>query len=497
MSANRAWFSHRVIDGEYWVLNYPPNIPFMWQYDLDANAQLGSTAFFPDYYKLQPLLTDRPVMHGVAWFFGRGVSLIINPVLNAKQLQPIVEKGIALVKESDLKHFYSDGKIDSSMAIDFLSRYMSAVAGLILFKVIIYCIAGIMMFQLVRYFFHGGIALFSVVYLFINGYMLNAIGTYHTYEFQVLTPIIIVYLFNHLCIQYSLQKNIFFSLIVGILVMTKPNYAAYAAVILYSLFFLKNRRLVLVAVPLSIVIHSLPWLAWHFYLEVTGSGLFGILSDTNLVGKAPPLHPYSIIVNEFLMSDSDRLTSGLEAGLPASGVPTLLQSEAYNFTAIGIVDFLQTISTAIGSALRSYGTFVGFFSAIGIYMLWKNQYRRTIVWLIALLFLTSLIQALVAFPGFWHDRFMYDLYFAVYAIGSFSIFQILSSIQSSRTRAFILSTILLVSFTSTVLNKVTLPWVHPFDQKGLYSLRIPNKPMHCADAISSPALSCPWHLSSS
>jgi len=469
ISANKAWFYHRidVSSGQYWVLDYPPNVPFMWQYDKDANAQLGSTAFFPDYYKIQPHLIDRPTMQAASWLIGRGVSIVVSPILHAQSMQSIVDKGIDMIRDSDLSSLYGNQEITRGEALHFLSRYISGAGGLIIFKIVLYCVGGLMMFHLVRYYSDKDVALFSVLFLFTNGYMVNAIGTYHNYEFQVITPIVVLYLFHQLCIRYSISKNILFSIIIGLLFMAKANYAAYVGVLLFSLFFIRERRLLLTAIPLSIIFHSLPWLAWHIYLEATGSGILGFTSGQPLVGRAPLLHPYSIITSALLVGEVNQQN----AALPGDWF-SLLRGEAFASPATATIALLKILITKVSATLKVYGSFVGFLAVIGLFILQSQKNGRLIGLMLGCLFLGSLIQVLASYPAadMWHNRFVYDPFFVIYGLASYSIFHFLSLQTPQRKKFVILTAVLFISLSTTILNKAKIPWVHPFDQKGFYSL---------------------------
>ena len=493
ISANRAWYYHRVSDGEYWVLDYPPSIPFMWQYDKDANSQLGSTAFFPDYYKVQPHVIDRPTMQAAGWFISLGISRAIQPILGTDIMQPAVRKGVEMIRNSDLAILYGTADITHEKALYFLSRYISAAGGLIIFKIMLYWIAGIMMFRLVRHYSDQNVALFSVLLLFSNSYMINAIGTYHSYEFQVITPIIVVYFFHQLCIRYSISRNILFSTIVGLLFMAKANYAAYIAVLLCALIFVRDRRLLLTGIPISILSHSLPWIIWHIYLETTGLGILGFTAGQPLVGNAPLLHPFSIIAATLLTGEVIQQNSAL----PGDWI-SLLKTDAYSSVGSSAIALLQLLTVKFSRTLHAYGSIVGFLAAIGIFIMWRHKNRRVVLSLLGLLFLGCLLQVLFSYPAdiYWHDRFVFDPFFIVYGLASVSLFNLLSDQHSTRKRIAILSTVLFIHLSVAVLYKVKLPWVHPFDQHGLYSATEPNSLFRVEERApptifnSQPALSC-------
>ena len=57
---------------------------------------------------------------------------------------------------------------------------------------------------------------------------------FHTQELQFITPTIIIYFYLNLANKYSHFKNIFFSVIVGILMLGKANYAIYLGFLSFS-----------------------------------------------------------------------------------------------------------------------------------------------------------------------------------------------------------------------------------------------------------------------
>ncbi len=134
----KPWYTHRLIDGQHWVLDYPPSLPFMWQYDKDANAQLGSTAFFPDYYKLQPLLTDRPLMHGLGWATGQMIYPLVRWATSLRISANITQKGLALIERSDLTILYPELSSSPDLQLNLLNRYISGAAGLVIFKLLFF-----------------------------------------------------------------------------------------------------------------------------------------------------------------------------------------------------------------------------------------------------------------------------------------------------------------------------------------------------------------------
>ena len=471
LSASRAWVHHRVADGEYWVLNYPPNLPFMWQYDTDANMQLSSAAMFPNYYQLQPMFTDRPGMQASAFLIGSVVGKVLGPLYETEHAKELLRHGAELVQVSDIPILLDTEELSLADAKQIIIKFFNAAAGIILFKILAYCIALIMMYQLVRRYTSQECGLYSVCFLLFSGTLFTALGIYHTYEFQILTPILILYLYSNLTASYSNSKNIFFSLIVGCLMLVKPNYAAYIAILFYTAVFLNAEiKTRFVGVVTSIVAHSVPWLAWHWYLEINGMGILGVFGGESLSGKAPPLHPYTIVINEFFMTDAERLASELDSGLPGGGGPSLLQTESFSDPKLSLIGSFQLIVENFGRSIRVYAFPLGFLAILGCYLGWRDLKLRAAIILTAVMLAASWLQGFIAFPFDFHSRTMRDPAFLIFSFGVFGLLHLTKGFGTRSHRFFMVSLVTL-TLTVTVLNHVRLPWVHPMDQKGLYSIQ--------------------------
>ena len=83
LGANRAWISHRAVDGGYFVYKVQNTIdyPFMWQYNLDALEEFEAAQFFPSRYKFKASLISRPLLQMSVNLFARSVQFLINPIL--------------------------------------------------------------------------------------------------------------------------------------------------------------------------------------------------------------------------------------------------------------------------------------------------------------------------------------------------------------------------------------------------------------------------------
>ena len=77
--------------------------------------------------------------------------------------------------------------------------------------------------------------------IFFSIISIGNIAAFHTIELQFITPIIITFLFINITKKYSTTKNFLFSIIVGILMLGKPNYAIYLSILVFSIM---NKKII-------------------------------------------------------------------------------------------------------------------------------------------------------------------------------------------------------------------------------------------------------------
>lgn len=230
ISSNIAWLNprpnFREKKGEY--LKLSEKIPWMWQYNLDSHTELFSATFFPSYFREVPTRINRPGYPFIVHCLSYLVAITSRPFLSLS----FIERG---------------------------------VTSYILLKWIVYLLSAILMYELVKEQSNRNCAISTVGLTFFKSFSLVVMGTYHTYELQFLTPVIILFLFGNLSRSYSLKKNVLFSLVVGFLMLAKQNYAVYMAVLGYALLHLKVRE-----VLISVVVHLLPLFLWLVVLSLVG-----------------------------------------------------------------------------------------------------------------------------------------------------------------------------------------------------------------------------------
>lgn len=206
-------------------------IPFLWQYNQDAHIELASAAYFPSYFRTNPMRVNRPSYPLLVCILGKTAGFVVSPFV------PFIN----------------------------LDTEEEAMVGYVVLKLIIYSLGGILMFHLLLPYCQKFCAFYAVALLFFHHFSLEYMAIFHTTELQFISPIFVLFLFYSLANNYSVRKNMLFSFLVGGLMLAKQNYATYLAILLYSLW---HRRFK--AVGISVMTHALPLLAWLGFLYFYG-----------------------------------------------------------------------------------------------------------------------------------------------------------------------------------------------------------------------------------
>ena len=443
VGSNQAWWKNRVVDGKYWVYSVQNTIsyPFMWQYDLDAQEQFEAAQFFPNRYKNKPILISRPSLQMTVNGVARALRVVLNPILLSEAVRAwLIDHSLVSRDAPSLE------KILFTFYI---------LIGFILTKVMLFFFGGVMMYELVREYSSSRIGLLAVA-LFFSSYAMRGLTVFHTYEFSILTPIIVVFLYNNLSKSYSLEKNIFYSIIIGVLMLAKANYAAYLSILVFSISVGGFNRYVLIGVVASVLAHLAPWIGWTLYLEYNDMGIIGLFGEP--LRGALALHPMDILGREFLGYDlvSETKVSG---GAVQPGVDVVRLVKAGGG---GMVYLIQLILRHFSASIVSMSS-LWLLLAIYGFAKWDSNSKEKISLFIAIFLFVVWIQALVAYPLGPKGRTLSDSAFMVYAFASFAIFEITMSLGKNKVRAIVLL-ILTTKALSIVLSQVDLPLVHPSKQ---------------------------------
>ena len=109
------------------------------------------------------------------------------------------------------------------------------------------------------------LSFFGVILIFFHPFSIESFSTFHTFELQFISPIFFCYFFLELKKNYSLSKNIFFSIIIGALLLARQNYAVYLAFLSIA-FYQKEFQKVLI----SFLSHLIPLSIYYIYLQHIG-----------------------------------------------------------------------------------------------------------------------------------------------------------------------------------------------------------------------------------
>ncbi|MFP4331380.1 MAG: glycosyltransferase family 39 protein [Spirochaetaceae bacterium] len=225
ISSNIAWFNPWP-DKE--VYKGVDSIPFMWQYNRAAGVEILSAAYFPDTFETYTDRINRPTYPLLINLTGRLIGFVASPVV---ELEPLERAG----------------------------------AGYIVIKLLVFFLGGMAMFRLVRRYAESEVALLATLLMLLHAHSIEFVATFHTTELQVITPIFTLYLFADLAERYSHRRNIAYSIIFGILMLAKQNYAVYLAIFLFALYKKWWKQM-----GVSIVAHLIPLGLYLLYLREVG-----------------------------------------------------------------------------------------------------------------------------------------------------------------------------------------------------------------------------------
>jgi len=455
LGANRAWVQHRIIDGEYWVYRVQNTVqyPFMWQYDLDAKMEFEAAQNFPNHYRGDPYLISRPFLQMSVNFIGRGLRVLLNPILLSDTLrQWLVDRSLIS---------------SSAPSYDNILFTLYILVGFIVFKILLFFLSGVMAYEIMlNYFRSSNNALLGVVLLFLTGYSIRGISVFHTYEFEILTPVVITFLFIDICKSYSLRKNILYSLIVGLLMLAKANYATYLTVLVFCVVVGGLQWQIVFGIIVSVLVHLLPWAWWQLYLELKGMPIIGILGEMTEAAKVRDskilaLHPADIIGR--LLIDRDLVSNVSTVG--AADQPGVdMVKKLSNDAGLLILQVPKHFFDSVRSLAGDLGLW-GLFSVYGIGV-FRSRAKKAVVTFILVFLMCTWVQAFVAFPFGPKGRTLLDPVFVFYGFASLAIFHIVS-VYRTNTRRIIYSSILVYQLLSATLPEFTPPFIHPLEQIGI------------------------------
>jgi len=223
IGANYAWLNPHPEYQVYKTLDFP----FFWQFNPDAGVEIISAAYFPDAFKMYKDRINRPtyplLVNSIATF----IKLIIKPFYNVSSLE-------------------------------------AAGGGYIILKLLIFFLASLALYNIFHFYLNDTLlSFFGLILIFFHPFSIEAFSTFHTFELQFINPIIFSFFFLILTKNYSHKKNIFFSIIVGILLLGRQNYAIYLSFLTFSIL---NKHYF--SVIISFLSHLLPLGLYYIFLDL-------------------------------------------------------------------------------------------------------------------------------------------------------------------------------------------------------------------------------------
>ncbi|MFW5695799.1 MAG: hypothetical protein ACOCYB_11565 [Alkalispirochaeta sp.] len=405
ISANIAWLnpwpekeSFRGID----------SIPVMWQYNRAAGVEILSAAYFPQTYEMYTDRINRPTYPATVYVIGRVIGFVASPVV---ELSPLERAG----------------------------------AGYVVLKLLVFFAGAVAMFHILRRWMPSQPAMFATLLMLFHAHSVEFVATFQTTELQVLTPILVIWMFLKVVDQSrdetvsrvrTLVTVSVASFAVGILMLAKQNYAVYLAIVLFALYKRRWREVIL-----SVVVHLVPLALYLLYLR-------------------------------------------------AMDIPYVNHEAANYDQGVWMLDMFRqnpilSVQQVMHSLWQSLRHLVGFFSvwllfAMGAVARPRDfKLTRDRLIFIALLFFGTWAQIFAA--NRYYDYMVSDVAIVIFGLGAWALWMWISHIAHSFTtspelvRRRLTTGVLTVWFLGNVLSFVNFPWVHPFDQPARRSEVLNNR----------------------
>lgn len=378
ISSNIAWLNPAPGKESY---QPNPKIPIFWQYNYDSGIEILTAAYFPKIFIKDTTRIDRPTYPLIANLLGKISCLFVC-------------------------HFYE------------LSELEKAGIGYIVLKLLIYSLALFCLNEILLAYLEKKEIIFSNFLIFFSIISIGNMTLFHTIELQFITPIFIIYLYLNIIKNYSISKNIFFSILVGILMLGKPNYAIYLSIIIFSIY---NKKYI--ESLISFISHFIPFIFYNFYL-------FSISLKFNFTGS--------------------------ESGQIIWFKEYIINHDVYGLF-LKIFDSLYMYFYLI---YDNYGFWIIFFF-FGLYFL-KRKLSKGYYFFFLIFFTLTWIQILISFR---HKTYMTsDLMVIIYPVATVGFFYLLENIKSLIFKKYILILVVISISTSSIMAYVNFPLIHPYDQ---------------------------------
>ncbi len=375
-AANLAWLNPSPESEVYRTLD---RVPVFWQYSVDAGLEVMTAAYFPEYFHKYNIRISRPAYPAIVRTLGEGIGLLARPVV---KLDPVMKAGLGFVAWNALFALVS-----SWCAFRIFARFLT-----------------------VPY------ALFGVALMLFHWETVLGTAMFHTTASEYFTPVLIAYLALALGDTFTYRRTILFSLLVGIMMLAKTNYAAYLAVLAVAVLYLR-----LVPAAVSFAVHLVPLGLWLLFLRSEGLAYYNHEVEYYGQGQA------------------------FARALTHFDVPTLA-----TMVRIGTVDTLRYGLVFFNVLLP--------FAALGG---WALRRRLGLpAWLFLAMFVAAVVVEISAAEL---ARLVSDLKFAICGLAAAGVAEIAARLPALR-RPVALSAVAGIWLLGNLAHLVHLPWVSPYQQ---------------------------------
>ena len=385
ISANKAWLNPTNNDPNRPILYKTHNtIPLFWQYNLDSGVEILTAAYFPKIFEVNNTRIDRPTYPVIANFFGKIIGLVLKPFVDLNKLE-------------------------------------KAGIGYLVMKILVFFISMILARKILKYYFDEKTTFLAIYFMYASAFSINYFTTFHTTELQFITPIFILSIFIYLIKNYSTSKNFLFSIVIGILMLAKPNYATYLSIIIFLLYkkeFLK--------VTISILGHLIPIILYLSYIKYFNYDFVIIVATEYDQGT-------------WLFND-------LKNGNFYKVIKLFL---------FQLGEFLIKIFS--GFQIVIYFSIFGF-----LFKYYKDKIKTDYLLFIGIFIICTYIQMFVAFR--FQEYMNKDFSIIVHAFGAYGIYKIVDKFKNNYLKKYFVPVIMSLYLVFEVARFVHLPWVHPYDQ---------------------------------
>lgn len=380
VSANIAWLnpwpdkeSFRGID----------SVPFMWQYNKAAGVEILSAAYFPEAFRTYTDRINRPTYPLAVYLLGRAIGVLASPVVD---LSPLERAG----------------------------------AGYIILKLVVFYLGAVATFRVLERWIDPYAALFGTLLMLFHAHSIEYAATFQTTELQVFTPVFVIWMVLRFVDREEAPESrrryylriVLWSIVVGVLMLAKQNYAVYLAVLLFAAY--KRRWL---DAGISATAHLIPLLFYLVFLRIVEIPYV----NHEAAGYGQGVWMVDLFRQNPILSLTQVLDSLSRMMIHLTGFFSI-----WLFVAVGAIPHRREIGLQ-----RDHLVFAG------------------------LLFFTVWLQLFAAARYF--DYMVSDVAFVIFGLGGSVVFR---WIRSSRVRFLLLA----LWFAGSVLSFVNFPYVPPFLQ---------------------------------